>query len=102
MNVLVVDPKIAGISRDLLLAALVDLTGSEGLLVPLADPGTPLLQTFFVRDQRCRRGWNNGKKFALDIQVKNHTRHNEMRNSAEEGAKRSGCRLSHRKKRCLL
>ena len=37
MKVLVIDPKIAGISGDMLLAALVDLTGSGDLLVPLVD-----------------------------------------------------------------
>ena len=36
MKVLVIDPKIAGISGDMLLAALVDLTGSGELLDPLS------------------------------------------------------------------
>ncbi|MFA5347878.1 MAG: nickel insertion protein, partial [Methanoregula sp.] len=37
MKVLVIDPKIAGISGDMLIAALVDLTGSDEPLVPIAD-----------------------------------------------------------------
>ena len=37
MKVLVIDPKIAGISGDMLISALVDLTGSAEPLEPVAD-----------------------------------------------------------------
>lgn len=37
MNILVIDPKIAGITGDMFLAALADLTGSTDLLQQLAD-----------------------------------------------------------------
>jgi hypothetical protein len=37
MKVLVIDPKIAGISGDMLIAALVDLTGSSDPLQLVAD-----------------------------------------------------------------
>jgi len=37
MKILVIDPKIAGISGDMFLSSIIDLTESEDLLMPLED-----------------------------------------------------------------
>jgi hypothetical protein len=92
MKVLVIDPKIAGISGDMLLAALVDLTGSGDLLVPLVDAinELPSCEHFSCQVQDVDAGGISAKKLILDIKEKNHRNHDDMRSSADTIAKKAG------------
>lgn len=100
MKVLVIDPKIAGISGDMLLAALVDLTGSEELLVPLVDAINELscCEHFSCEVQDVDEGGLAAKKLAINIREKNHRNYDHMRSSAEEIAKKIGLSETAQKK----
>jgi pyridinium-3,5-bisthiocarboxylic acid mononucleotide nickel chelatase len=92
MKVLIIDPKIAGISGDMLLAALVDLTGSEALLDPLASAicELPCCEHFSCEVHDADAGGITAKKLTLEIREKNHRTHEDMRSSAEDIAQKIG------------
>jgi pyridinium-3,5-bisthiocarboxylic acid mononucleotide nickel chelatase len=92
MKVLVIDPKIAGISGDMLLAALVDLTGSGRLLLPLADAISelPCCEHFSYELQDVQAGGISAKRLLIDIRERNHRNHEDMRISADSAAKKIG------------
>ncbi|MFZ1897892.1 nickel pincer cofactor biosynthesis protein LarC [Methanoregula sp.] len=100
MKVLVIDPKTAGISGDMLLAALIDLTGSGDLLVPLIDAinELPSCEHFSCEIQDVDAGGITAKKLAITIREKNHRHHDDMRGSAEEIAQTIGLSEIARKK----
>ena len=100
MKVLVIDPKTAGISGDMLLAALIDLTGSGDLLVPLIDAinELPSCEHFSCEIQNVDAGGITAKKLAITIREKNHRHHDDMRGSAEEIAQTIGLSEIARKK----
>jgi hypothetical protein len=92
MKVLVIDPKIAGISGDMLIAALVDLTGSADLLAPVADAicGLCCCDNFSFEVHDAEAGGIAAKKLTIDVKEKNHKTHTDMRDSIEEIAKKTG------------
>jgi len=100
MKVLVIDPKIAGISGDMLLGALVDLTGSGELLIPLADAirELPCCEHFSYEAGDADAGGITAKKFTIEIREKSHKSHNDMRSSAEEIGKKIGLSAVAREK----
>ena len=92
MKVLVIDPKIAGISGDMLLAALVDLTGSSELLAPLVDAigELPCCEHFSCQVRDVDAGGISAKKLIIDIGEKNHRNHDDLRSSADIIANKIG------------
>ena len=100
MKVLVIDPKIAGISGDMLLAALVDLTGSEELLDPLADAirELPRCEHFSFQIRDVDEGGISGKNLTINIREKNHRNHDDMRSSVDRIAKTIGLSATAQKK----
>jgi pyridinium-3,5-bisthiocarboxylic acid mononucleotide nickel chelatase len=100
MKVLVIDPKIAGISGDMLLAALVDLTGSGELLVPLVDAINELscCEHFSCQVQDVDAGGISSKKLLIDIKERNHRNHDDMRSSAADIAHKIGLTETAQKK----
>jgi hypothetical protein len=100
MKVLVIDPKIAGISGDMLLAALVDLTESDHILDPLAEAirDLPSCEQFSFEISDVDAGGLTAKKLTIDIRERNHRSHDEMRDSAEEIAKKIGLSVVAQKK----
>jgi pyridinium-3,5-bisthiocarboxylic acid mononucleotide nickel chelatase len=100
MKVLMIDPKIAGISGDMLLGALVDLTGSEKLLFPLIEAigELPRCEHFSCEVHDVNAGGITAKKLTLDIREKNHKSHDDMQGSAEEIAKKVGLSVAAQEK----
>ena len=92
MKVLIIDPKTAGISGDMLLAALVDLTGSASQLDPLAGAirDLPCCEHFSFEASDVDAGGITAKKLTIDIREKNHRSHEDMRDSARELAMKIG------------
>lgn len=92
MKVLVIDPKIAGISGDMLVAALADLTGSGDLLDAVAGAigELPCCEHFSYQLSDADAGGITAKKLAIDIGEKNHGTHEDMRESAGAVAKKIG------------
>jgi len=92
MKVLVIDPKIAGISGDMLIAALVDLTGTADLLVPVADAirGLCCCDNFSFQVHDVDAGGIAAKKLTIEVREKNHWNHANMRDSIVEIAKKTG------------
>jgi len=90
MKVLVIDPKIAGISGDMLIAALVDLTGTADLLVPVADAihGLSFCNTFSFQVHDADAGGIAAKKLTFNTREKSHRNHADMRDSIVEIAKK--------------
>ena len=72
MKVLVIDPKIAGISGDMLIAALVDLTGSADPLEPVADAicGLSCCDHFSFEVHDVDAGGISAKKIKVEVQRK--------------------------------
>lgn len=92
MKVLVIDPKIAGISGDMLIAALVDMTGSSNPLEPVADAicGLSCCENFSFQVHDEDAGGISAKKLTFDAGGKNHRNHADMRDSIVEIAKKTG------------
>ena len=92
MKVLVIDPKIAGISGDMLIAALVDLTGSADPLEPVADAicGLPCCDNFSFQVHDADAGGISSKKLTIEAKGEKPMNHTDMRDSIEEIAKKSG------------
>jgi pyridinium-3,5-bisthiocarboxylic acid mononucleotide nickel chelatase len=92
MKVLVIDPKIAGISGDMLIAALVDLTGSTDLLEPVADAICDLscCDKFSFQVNDTDAGGISAKKLTIEVREKNHRNHTDMRDSLVEITKKTG------------
>jgi uncharacterized protein (TIGR00299 family) protein len=92
MKVLVIDPKIAGISGDMLIAALVDLTGSSDPLLPVAEAisGLSCCDTFSFQVHDTDAGGISAKKLTIQASEKNHRNHTDMRESVAEIAKKTG------------
>jgi pyridinium-3,5-bisthiocarboxylic acid mononucleotide nickel chelatase len=92
MKVLVIDPKIAGISGDMLVAALVDLTGSSDPLVPVAEAisGLSCCDTFSFQLHDTNAGGISAKKLTIQASEKNHQNPTDMRESVVEIAKKTG------------
>jgi pyridinium-3,5-bisthiocarboxylic acid mononucleotide nickel chelatase len=92
MKVLVIDPKIAGISGDMLVAALVDLTGSADPLEPVADAicGLSFCDTFSFKVHNENAGGISAQKLTIEIQETNHRNHTDMRESVMEIADKAG------------
>lgn len=92
MKVLVIDPKIAGISGDMLLAALVDLIGSCELLAPLVDAMNELscCEHFSCQVHDVDARGISSKKLMIHIKERNHSNYDEMQSSAENIAKKIG------------
>ena len=92
MKVLVIDPKIAGISGDMLIAALVDLTGSADLLEPVADAirGLSSCDHFSFEVHDVDAGGISAKKIKVEVREKNHRNHEDMQDSIGEIAKKTG------------
>ena len=92
MKLLAIDPKIAGISGDMLIAALVDLTGSADLLAPVADAicGLCCCDNFSFQVHDADAGGIAAKKLTIEVREKNHWNHANMRDSIVEIAKKTG------------
>ena len=92
MKVLVIDPKIAGISGDMLIAALVDLTGSSAPLESVADAmcGLPFCNTFSFEVNDADAGGISAQKLTIETKETNHINHSDMRKSVVEIAKKTG------------
>lgn len=92
MKVLVIDPKIAGISGDMLIAALVDLTGSSHILKPVADAICALscCDHFSFQVNDVDAGGISAKKITTEVKEKNHRNHTDMRDSMGEITKKIG------------
>jgi pyridinium-3,5-bisthiocarboxylic acid mononucleotide nickel chelatase len=92
MKVLVIDPKIAGISGDMLIAALVDLTGSSDPLEPVADAicGLSYCENFSFQFHEGNAGGISAKKLTIEVREKNHRNHTAMRDSMVEITKKTG------------
>jgi len=92
MKVLVIDPKIAGISGDMLIAALVDLTGSADPLEPVADAicGLSCCDTFSFKVRTENAGGISAQKLTIEVQEKNHRNHTDLRKSVVEIANEAG------------
>jgi pyridinium-3,5-bisthiocarboxylic acid mononucleotide nickel chelatase len=92
MKVLVIDPKIAGISGDMLIAALVDLTGSADPLEPVADAicGLSCCDHFSFKVHDIDAGGISAKKIKVDVREKNRRNHTDMQDSIREIAKKTG------------
>ena len=97
MKVLVIDPKIAGISGDMLIAALVDLTGSADPLEPVADAicGLSCCDHFSFEVHDVDAGGISAKKIKVEVREKNHRNHERY-----AGFNRGNCKrnrpLGHR------
>jgi pyridinium-3,5-bisthiocarboxylic acid mononucleotide nickel chelatase len=91
MKVLVIDPKIAGISGDMLIAALVDLTGSADPLEPVADAICELscCDHFSFQVNDVDAGGISAKKLTIEVKEKNHRNHTDMRDSMVEITKKT-------------
>jgi pyridinium-3,5-bisthiocarboxylic acid mononucleotide nickel chelatase len=91
MKVLVIDPKIAGISGDMFIAALVDLTGSSDTLLPVADAICDLswCDNFSFQVNDSDAGGLFAKRLTIEIREKNHWNHTDMRDSMIEITKKS-------------
>jgi pyridinium-3,5-bisthiocarboxylic acid mononucleotide nickel chelatase len=100
MKVLVIDPKIAGISGDMLLAALVDLSGAGGLLVPLIDALNDLscCEHFSCLVKDVDAGGISAKKLIIDIKERNYRNHDDMRCTADDISKKIGLSETAQKK----
>ena len=92
MKVLVVDPKIAGISGDMLIAALVDLTGSSDPLLTVAEAisGLSCCDTFSFQIHNTDTGGISAKKLTIEAIEKNYQNHTDLRDSVVEIAKKTG------------
>jgi hypothetical protein len=92
MKVLVIDPKIAGISGDMLIAALVDLTGSSDPLLPVAHAISDLscCDNFSFQVDDADAGGLSAKRLTIEVMEKNHHNHTDMRNSMVEITKKTG------------
>ena len=92
MKVLVIDPKIAGISGDMLIAALIDLTGSSDPLEPVADAicGLSCCDNFSFQVNDVDAGGISAKKLTIEVREKNHRNHTDMRDSMVEITKKTG------------
>jgi uncharacterized protein (TIGR00299 family) protein len=92
MKVLVIDPKIAGISGDMLLSALVDLTGSASLLDPVADAirELPSCEHFSFQFRDADAGGISAKKLTIDIRERNHRDYDDLWGSADAIAQKIG------------
>jgi hypothetical protein len=92
MKVLVIDPKIAGISGDMLISALVDLTGSAEPLEPVADAicGLSCCDNFSFQVNDVDAGGISAKKLSIEVKEKNHRNHTDMRDSIVEITKKTG------------
>jgi pyridinium-3,5-bisthiocarboxylic acid mononucleotide nickel chelatase len=92
MKVLVIDPKIAGISGDMLIAALVDLTRSADPLEPVADAicGLSCCDHFSFQVNDVDAGGISAKKLTIEVKEKNHINHRDMRDSMGEILKKTG------------
>jgi uncharacterized protein (TIGR00299 family) protein len=100
MKVLVIDARIAGIAGDMLLAALVDLTGSSSLLDPLADAirGLPSCEDFSYQVQDTDGGGIPAKNVAIALKDKNPHDPGSMRDEADALAQAIGLSVTARKK----
>jgi pyridinium-3,5-bisthiocarboxylic acid mononucleotide nickel chelatase len=92
MKVLIIDPKIAGISGDMLIAALVDLTGSDEPLVPIADAirGLSCCDHFSFQVNDVDAGGISAKKLTIEVKEKNHRHHSDIQDSMVEITKKTG------------
>jgi hypothetical protein len=92
MKVLVIDPKIAGISGDMLIAALVDLTGSDEPLEPVADAirGLSCCDHFSFQVNDVDAGGISAKKITIEVQETNHRNHSDIRDSVVEITTKTG------------
>ena len=92
MKVLVIDPKIAGISGDMLIAALVDLTGSTDPLESVADAicGISCCDHFSFQVNDVDAAGISAKKLTIEVKEKNHRNHTDMRDSMVEITKKIG------------
>jgi len=92
MKVLVIDPKIAGISGDMLIAALVDLTGSSDPLPAVADAISDLswCDNFSFQVNDSEAGGLSAKRLTIEVREKNHRNHSDMRDSMVRITKKTG------------
>ena len=92
MKVLVIDPKIAGISGDMLIAALVDLTGSTNPLESVTDAicGISCCDHFSFQVNDVDAGGISAKKLTIEVKEKNHRNHTDMRDSMVEITRKIG------------
>jgi pyridinium-3,5-bisthiocarboxylic acid mononucleotide nickel chelatase len=92
MKVLVIDPKIAGISGDMLIGALVDLTGSSDPLAPVAEAisGLSCCDAFSFQLHDTDTSGISAKKLTIQASEKNHPDHTDMRELVTEIAKKTG------------
>jgi uncharacterized protein (TIGR00299 family) protein len=92
MKVLVIDPKIAGISGDMLVSALVDLTGSADPLESVADAmcGLPFCETFSFEFHTADAGGISAQKLTIESKETNHINHSDIRESVVEVAQETG------------
>ncbi len=92
MKVLVIDPKIAGISGDMLIAALVDLTGSSDPLLPVAEAISTLscCDKFSFKVTDADAGGISAKKLTIEASEKNHRNHTDISVTVAEIAKKTG------------
>jgi uncharacterized protein (TIGR00299 family) protein len=83
MKILVIDPKIAGIAGDMLLASLIDLTGHPEVLDPLAEAirKLPGCSRFDCTITRVDAGGIAATRLTLDIEEKRAKNDGDLRNS---------------------
>ncbi|MDQ1283460.1 MAG: pyridinium-3,5-bisthiocarboxylic acid mononucleotide nickel chelatase, partial [Euryarchaeota archaeon] len=72
MKALVIDPKTSGISGDMLLASLIDLTASPEILEPLAGAlqGLPNCTAFNYQAKKVRSGVISAQRLHIELQEK--------------------------------
>jgi uncharacterized protein (TIGR00299 family) protein len=92
MKVLVIDPKIAGIAGDMLLASLIDLTGQPDILDPLVEAirKLPGCHRFDCTVTRVESGGIAATRVDLDIREKRATCDGDLRASLQIVADESG------------
>ncbi len=83
MKVLVIDPKIAGIAGDMLLASLIDLTGRPEVLDPLLDAirKLPWCSRFDCTVTRVDAGGITATRLTLDIEERRAKNDRDLRTS---------------------
>ncbi len=86
MNILVIDPKIAGITGDMFLAALADLTGSTDLLQQLADllDGSVRSGKFSFELREVDAGGIMAKKIAVSGEKQNNRISGDLKSTAAD------------------